>query len=172
MKPRDSGIGGQRHSTSPATCASIGQPLTPMVSAKLAQSSTSSPVSWYGAGDAARLADAELRRDVDDVGVREARRLALQELEELADLAAALDLAGGQLVGVGAVERAAVRLLQLRDVDAPFDRILLRPHDRALARKFARRAASASSISAGIVRPGLARARPDRRRSTRNIMVG
>jgi hypothetical protein len=42
----------------------------------------------------------------------------------------------GQLVGVGTVERAAVRLLHLRDVDAPFDRILLRTDDHALAGKF------------------------------------
>ena len=92
MKPRDCGISGHSHSTSPATCASIGQPLTPMVSGKLAQDSTSVARELIGAGDAARLADAELRRDVDDIGVPEARHAALEELKEIQRLAAALDL--------------------------------------------------------------------------------
>ena len=87
-------------------------------------------------GDPPRLADAELRRGIDDIGIGEARRLALEEFEELHHLAAAFDLAGGEFVGIGAVERAAVRLLHLRDVDAPLDRVLLRAHDRALAREF------------------------------------
>src|SRR4029078_2713985 len=87
-------------------------------------------------GDPPRLADAKLRRRVHHIGVLEARRLALEELEELHDLAAALDLSRRQFIGVGAVERAAIRLLHLRDVDAPLDRVFLRANDRALAREF------------------------------------
>ena len=43
LKPRDCGIGGNVKVTSPATCCSIGQPLTPMESSNEAQPSTSSP---------------------------------------------------------------------------------------------------------------------------------
>src|SRR5262245_4712862 len=57
------------------------------------------------AGDAAGFANADLRRRVDHIGIGEARRLALEELEELHDLPAPLDLARGQFVGVGAIER-------------------------------------------------------------------
>src|ERR1700723_2768688 len=45
LKPHDSGIGGNLKITSPATCDSIGQPLTPMESSNEAQASTSSPES-------------------------------------------------------------------------------------------------------------------------------
>ena len=45
LNPRSSRC--QRNSTVPATCASTGQPFTPMVSSKSAQPSTSSSVSWY-----------------------------------------------------------------------------------------------------------------------------
>src|SRR6185437_15474113 len=82
-----------------------------------------------------RFAYAELRRDVDDIGVGESGRLALEKLEEGERLLAALDLAGAQFAGVGAVDRAAIRALHLRDIDAPFVGVFLRPHDRALARK-------------------------------------
>ena len=88
------------------------------------------------AGDAAGLADAELRRHVDDIGVGKAGRLALQELEESQRLAAAFDLAGGELVGIGTVERAAVGALYLGEVDAPLGRVRHRPDHAALARKF------------------------------------
>src|SRR5262249_27902039 len=87
-------------------------------------------------GDAARFANAELRRRIDNVGVAEAWRFALEEVEERRGLLAAFDLARRQLIGLGAVERTAVRPLHLRDVDAPFDRISLRPHHGAHAREF------------------------------------
>src|SRR6185312_7844321 len=61
-----------------------------------------------------RFAYAELRRDVDDIGVGESGRLALEKLEEGERLLAALDLAGAQFAGVGAVDRAAIRALHLR----------------------------------------------------------
>src|SRR5215831_6434558 len=87
------------------------------------------------AGDAAGLPDADLRRDVDDVGLGKTRYIALEKIEIRARLPAAFDLAPTQVVGVGAVERPAVRRLELRDVDPPFLRIALRPHDCALAGK-------------------------------------
>ena len=93
LKPRDSGIGGQRHSTSPATCSSSGQPLTPMVSAKSAQPSDVVAAQHVLADQAARLADAELRRDLEQVGALEAGHALAQEAQVVDRLAPALDLA-------------------------------------------------------------------------------
>jgi hypothetical protein len=87
------------------------------------------------AGDAARLADAELRRNIDDVRIGEARRTRFQKREERERLAAAFALARAQFARVGAVDGAAIAGFQLCDVHPPFALVLHRPHNRALARK-------------------------------------
>src|SRR6185437_2302140 len=66
-----------------------------------------------GADDAARFADADLRGDVDDVGVFEAGRAVLDEGERVERLLAAGQLTPGQLVHVRPVDRAAVLPAQL-----------------------------------------------------------
>src|SRR5687768_1046867 len=87
------------------------------------------------AAHAPRLADADLRRDLDDVRALEPGGDALDELEGLPALAAALDLAVGQLLGVDAAYRAAVGIADLGEVGAPLDRVGLRAHDGLLARE-------------------------------------
>src|SRR5262249_39232484 len=82
-----------------------------------------------------RLADADLRRDLDDVRLLEAGRGAADELESVPALAPPLDLAVGELVGVDAAPRAAVGIADLGEVGAPFDRVRLRAHDRLPARE-------------------------------------
>src|SRR3954452_13046079 len=84
--------------------------------------------------DAAGFADAELRRQVDDVGFFKARHGA-QEFERSQRLLAALDLAAGEIVRLDAVDGMAVLARYLRKIYPPFDAGLLRPHDRALARE-------------------------------------
>src|SRR4029078_7252238 len=86
------------------------------------------------AGDEACLADAELRRDLDDVGAIEPGRGA-NEFEHLLALPAALDLAVAQFTEVDAAPGAAVGIAHLCDVGAPLDRVFLRPQDDALARE-------------------------------------
>ncbi len=83
----------------------------------------------------ASFANADLRRDLDDVGLIESRRRFLDELEHVPALPAAFDLAVGQLACVDAADGRAVRVLDLGEVGAPFDRIALRADDRFLARK-------------------------------------
>ena len=83
----------------------------------------------------ARLADAELRRDLERIGVFEAGHARPQEAQVVDGLAAALDLAVAQRDGIGAVDGRAVGVLQLGDVDAPLAGVLLRPHDGAAARE-------------------------------------
>src|SRR5262249_17828869 len=85
------------------------------------------------AANAARFADAELRCDLDDVGVVESRSDALDELKDVPALPTALDLAVRELPGVDAVDRCAVGILDLRHVRAPFNRVALRPEHRLLA---------------------------------------
>src|SRR5580704_16536368 len=87
------------------------------------------------ADDAPSFADAELRRQIDDVGIFESRYRA-QKLERLDRLATAVDLATREIVRLETVDGAAVLAFQLREIDPPFDLRFLRPHDRALARKF------------------------------------
>src|SRR5579872_2525129 len=72
------------------------------------------------ADDAPGLADAELRRQVDDVGFLEARHRA-QEIEGIDRLAAALDLAARQIIRLKPVDRGAVIAGQLRKVYPPLD---------------------------------------------------
>src|SRR6185437_6223808 len=85
-----------------------------MVSAKLAQVSTSSAVSWYCPA---------------------IRRVSLQKFEERHRLAPAVNFAGAEFACVGAVDGSPLRIFDLGDIDAPFARMLLRSHDRAFARK-------------------------------------
>src|SRR5690606_13293396 len=59
----------------------------------------------------------------------------LDELEHVPALAPPFDLAVAQLARVDAADRGAVRVLDLRKVRAPLDRIALRAHDRLLAWK-------------------------------------
>src|SRR5258708_8042199 len=61
-----------------------------------------------GAPQSPRLADADLRRDLRDVGALEDRRRLAAELEGIPDLAAALGLAPGQLLSANAADRPAV----------------------------------------------------------------
>src|SRR5438445_11355942 len=91
------------------------------------------------ADDAPRLAHADLRCDLEDVGLLESRLFA-KEREEVDDLAPALELGAAELLGVRRVDCAAVGIRELRHVHAPFRRILLRTDDRRLARKFPARA--------------------------------
>src|SRR5690606_32716998 len=77
----------------------------------------------------------DLRRDLDDVRVVEARRHALDELEDVPALATPLDFAIAQLPRVDAADRGAVRVLDLGEIRTPLDRIALRAHDRLLARE-------------------------------------
>ena len=172
LKPRDSGIGGQRHSTSPATCSSSGQPLTPIVSAKLGAADDVVAGQHVLADQPARLADAELRRDLEQVGVLEAGNARAQEAQVVDRLAPALDLARRERARIGAVDRRAVGVLQLRDVDAPLAAVALRPHDRAAARE----AELAGRLGLRPSAPGIVRhASPARASSTwptRNIRVG
>src|SRR5262249_34669769 len=81
--------------------------------------------------DTARLADAELRWQVDDVGILETRHRA-QELKGLDGLPAPIDLAAREIVGFEPVDGGTIAAFQLREVHAPFDLRALRPHDRAL----------------------------------------
>src|SRR6266850_3690993 len=87
------------------------------------------------AAHAAGLADADLRRDLGDVGALEAGRRLADELEGVPHLPAPLDLAPGELPGVDPAHGGAVGIADLREVGAPFDRVGLRPHDRLLARE-------------------------------------
>ena len=105
-----------------------------MLSSNEAQPSTSSPRQHVAADHAAGFADAELRRQVDDVGFFETRHRA-QEFERLDRLAAAIDLAAGEIVGLEPVDRVPSVARQLGEIDPPFDSGALRPHDRGLARK-------------------------------------
>src|SRR4029077_6574069 len=89
------------------------------------------------ANDAPRLADAELRRQVDDVGIFEAGHRA-QELERLDRLAAAVDLAARHLVRLESVDGGAIPARNLREIYPPLYVVALRAHDRGLARKFVR----------------------------------
>src|SRR5258705_12964601 len=75
------------------------------------------------AGHPAGLADADLRRDVDNIAVGETGRRALEELEKGEHLAAAFDLAGRKLARVGAVDRPAVPAPQPGGVHPPFLRM-------------------------------------------------
>src|SRR6202040_1936782 len=77
----------------------------------------------------AGFADAELRRQVDDVGFLKTGHRA-QEIEGVDSLAAAFDLAARKIVGLEPVDRAAVLARQLGKIDPPFDWRTLRPHDR------------------------------------------
>src|SRR5262245_16232771 len=85
-----------------------------------------------GSDDPPRLADAELRRRVDDIGLRKAGDVRPQKIDEGLRLPAAFDLAIAQLVGVGTIERAPIAARHLRGIDAPFDRVALRAYDHAL----------------------------------------
>src|ERR1051325_1490710 len=87
------------------------------------------------AADAPRLANADLWGDVREVRALEARRRFADELERLPDLPASFDFPPGELLGIDAADRGAIRVTQLCEVGAPFDRIRLRAHDRLLARK-------------------------------------
>src|SRR5215211_842978 len=87
------------------------------------------------AGDAPRLANTDLRRDVDNVGLAETGDRAAQKFKEGQCLPPALDLAGAEFSGVGAVNRFAISGFDLRDVDAPLHRVLLRADDGTLARE-------------------------------------
>src|ERR1700755_855466 len=62
--------------------------------------------------DTPGLSDAELRRQIDDVGVLEPGHRA-QECEGLDRLTAALDLAAGEIVRLDAVDRTAVLACKL-----------------------------------------------------------
>ena len=105
------------------------------MSAKSAQPRTSSPLSTYSPTQPARLADAELRRDLEQVGVLEAGHARAQEAQVVDRLAPALDLAAeSERASVPSTARA-VGVLQLGDVDAPLAGVLLRPDDRAAARE-------------------------------------
>ena len=159
LKPRDCGIGGQRHSTSPATCSSSGQPLTPIVSAKLAQPSDLVAAQHVLADEPARLADADLRRDLEQVRRLEAGDARAQEAQVVDGLAAAFDLAGES-------ERASVP--STAEPSAFFSCVTLTRHSprgaaagrsRRGAGSGTRRRASASSISARNRPPRLAGAR-------------
>src|SRR5579864_8467965 len=72
------------------------------------------------ADHAPRLADAELRRQIDDVGFFKTRYRA-QEIEGLDRLAAAVDLAAREVVGLETVDGAAVVALELGKIHPPFD---------------------------------------------------
>src|ERR1700722_6319757 len=86
------------------------------------------------ADDAPGFADAELRRQIDDVGFLEAGHRA-QEIESVDGLAAAFDFAAREIVRLEAVDRGAVRARELREIHPPLNERALRPHDRSLARK-------------------------------------
>ncbi len=96
LKPRDSGIGGNLKMTSPATCCFH----RPAVDADgILERGAAEHVlarQHVTADHAPGLADAELRRQVDDVGFFEARHRA-QEFERLHRLPAALDLAAASV---------------------------------------------------------------------------
>ena len=155
-----SGIGGQRHSTSPATCSSSGQPLTPIVSAKLGAAEHVVAAQHVLADQAARLADADLRRDLEHVGALEAGHARAQEAQ-------VVDAPGaGPRSRRRDSERASVPSTALPS--AFFSCVTLTRHSpacfcgRTIAPRRGKRnspLASASSISAGIVAPGLAGAR-------------
>ena len=119
----------------PSPWISIGQALMPMLSSKARRRQDVVARQRIEPLDAPRFADADLRRDLDDGRLLEARHLGLQEAEVLDDLAPAFDLAVAQLARVDAVHRLALRVADLRDVGAPFARIDLRPQDRAFARE-------------------------------------
>jgi hypothetical protein len=80
------------------------------------------------------FADAELRRQIDDVGLFESRHRA-QEIERVERLAAAVDFAAREIVGLEAVDGGAVLARQLRKIHPPLNLRTLRPHDRGLARE-------------------------------------
>ena len=61
------------------------------------------------ADDPTGLAHAELRRNIHDIGIGEAGRLAAQKFEERQSLAASFDFAGAELARIGAVDGASVR---------------------------------------------------------------
>src|ERR1700761_9009416 len=94
------------------------------------------------ADNPARLADAQLRRQIDDIGVGERRNALSEKIERLPDLPAPFDLTIAQLVGIRAVDGASVLVTHLGDVGAPFDAVLLRADDRRLSRKLASSLAS------------------------------
>ena len=136
LKPRDSGIFGQRHSTSPATCSSSGQPLTPIVSAKLGAADHLVAAQHVLAEQAPRLADAELRCDLEQVRVLEAGHARAQEAQVVDRLAPTFDLA------VARATRASVPSTALPSaffscvtLTRHSPRVALRPHDRAAARE-------------------------------------
>src|SRR5262245_50591365 len=108
--------------------------------------------------DPPRLADAELRRGIDDVGLREARHVRPQEIDKGLRLPASFDLAIAELVGVGTIERPPIAARHLRGIDAPFDRIALRAHHHALAGK-ARPTSLRLAHQCGYCVPGFARKR-------------
>src|SRR5262249_48389478 len=85
--------------------------------------------------DPSGFPDSDLRCDLDDMRVLEARYLVFHETEIFLDLPPAFDLTGAELQRVGRVHGAPLGVADLRDVGAPFRRILLRTHDRALARE-------------------------------------
>ena len=123
------------------------------------------------ADDPAGLADAELRRDVDDIGIGEARRLAAQEFEERQRLAPAFDFAR-RSVRRHRFRRRRGRCAFLTCVTFTrhslecFCGRTIAPLRGKITPRF-----SAASISAGIVRqasPAAAGSTP----FTRNIMVG
>ena len=153
LKPRDP-MGGQPHSTSPATCISSGQPLTPIVSSKSAQPSTSSPrqrrVRRPGAASRGCRAAARCR----------ARRPPRSPARARAGSAGSRRPGAGLRPRRRESERASVpsrrepsAFLQLGHVDAPLVGVLLRPDDRAAAREAERRPRPRPRPSArGIVR--------------------
>jgi hypothetical protein len=111
-----------------------------MLSSKLAHPRTSSSLSLaqhVPADHAARLADTDLRRDVDDVGMLEAGRRFADELEYLPRLPPAFDFAVAHLLDVEAAHRRSVRIADERRIGRPLDGILLCAYDRAAARKLA-----------------------------------
>ena len=87
----------------------------------------------------------------------------LDEVEHVQHLPAALQLAVGELVDVGAVDGAAVRVVELGEVGAPLQRVALRPDDRLLARERVR-AGRARPRPSAARRSATAPARPRRRR--------
>src|SRR5258706_13608532 len=81
------------------------------------------------------LANAHLRRDLDDVRVLEARNFVLHETKIFLDLPSPINLPVAELKGIRRVHGEPIAVADLGYIGAPFGRVLLRTHNRAVAGK-------------------------------------
>jgi len=123
------------------------------------------------ANDTPGLAYPHLRRDIDDVGVLEPRRIVAQEFETCARPDACFEFTITELLDIGRVDRVAVRPFDLRGVGIPFCAMNDRIDDRALRGKCARPFASASAMRTGIQFGKLRMTARDPTPLMRNIVV-